>query len=68
VRISDVRELTAEEKQKKGGNGEVIGIRYGVYVVAPGSYFDGWPKANRPARTRYCTKARPTTVRRSLSS
>jgi hypothetical protein len=42
VQVSDVRPLTEEEKRKsKNRPLEVIGVRYGMYTVAPGSFFDG---------------------------
>lgn len=46
VKISHVRPLTDEEKRKKnGGDSEVIGVRYGMYCVAPSSFFDGTAEA-----------------------
>jgi hypothetical protein len=41
VRTADVRPLTDAEKADKRGNKECVGVRFGMYLVAPGSYYDG---------------------------
>ncbi|MGB3043917.1 MAG: AAA family ATPase [Xanthobacteraceae bacterium] len=41
VRTADVRPLTDAEKADKQGNKECVGVRFGMYLVAPGSYYDG---------------------------
>lgn len=47
VRTADVRPLTDAEKSDPHGNKECVGVRFGMYLVAPGSYYDG----RRPGST-----------------